>query len=48
MEAANRGAKEVGGRCVGCNIDLLCEQAANPYLDRCVRMHYFFVRKRPS
>ncbi|HWN23654.1 MAG TPA: hypothetical protein VNN16_00975, partial [Candidatus Sulfotelmatobacter sp.] len=41
MEAANRGAKEIGGRSVGCNIELASEQAANPYLDRCVRMHYF-------
>jgi uncharacterized protein (TIGR00730 family) len=45
MEAANRGAKEVGGRCVGCTIELPSEQPANAYLDRCVRMHYFFVRK---
>src|SRR5258705_3814721 len=45
MEAANRGAKNVGGRSVGCNIQLASEQAANAYLDRCVPMHYFFVRK---
>src|SRR5438552_2595985 len=45
MEAANRGAKDVGGRSVGCTIELPSEQPANAYIDRCVRMHYFFVRK---
>ena len=45
MEAANRGARETGGGSIGCNIKLPHEQAPNPYLDREVTMHYFFVRK---
>jgi uncharacterized protein (TIGR00730 family) len=45
MEAANRGAQDVGGLSVGCNIQLPHEQAPNPYLDRWVTCHYFFVRK---
>ncbi len=45
MEAANRGAREAGGRSVGCNITLAYEQFPNPYLDRHVTCHYFFVRK---
>src|SRR5213592_1774643 len=45
MEAANRGAKDVNGRSIGCNIELEFEQQPNAFLDRCVRLHYFFVRK---
>ncbi|MBL7703616.1 MAG: TIGR00730 family Rossman fold protein [Ferruginibacter sp.] len=45
MEAANRGAREVGGRSVGCNIELPHEQVPNPYMDKWVNIKYFFVRK---
>lgn len=45
MEAANRGAREAGGRSVGCNIVLPHEQKENPYLDKYVTLNYFFVRK---
>jgi uncharacterized protein (TIGR00730 family) len=45
MEGANRGAREAGGRSVGCNVELPFEQEPNPYLDRWVTCRYFFVRK---
>jgi uncharacterized protein (TIGR00730 family) len=45
MEAANRGAKDVGGKSVGCNIVLQHEQHRNAYLDRWVDINYFFLRK---
>lgn len=45
MEAANRGAKDVDGVSIGCNIVLPKEQYQNPYLDEWLEFRYFFVRK---
>jgi len=45
MEAANRGAKEVKGRSLGCNIVLPKEQKPNEFLDSWIEFEYFFVRK---
>ncbi len=45
MEAANRGAKEAGGRSIGCNIALAKEQEPNDYLDRWITFRHFYVRK---
>ena len=45
MEAANRGARDVGGRSLGCNIILPKEQKPNEYLDQWITFRYFFVRK---
>jgi uncharacterized protein (TIGR00730 family) len=45
MEAANRGARDVGAVSVGVGIDLPHEQGMNPYVDVAISCHYFFTRK---
>jgi uncharacterized protein (TIGR00730 family) len=45
MEAANRGAHDVGAKSIGCNIELPFEQGLNEYVDLGMEFRYFFVRK---
>ena len=47
MEAANRGADDVGAKSIGLNIVLPHEQAPNDYIspELCFQFHYFSIRK---
>ena len=47
MEAANRGAHDVGAKTIGLNIVLPFEQAPNPYItpELSFQFHYFAIRK---
>lgn len=47
MEAANRGAYNVGAKSIGMNITIPLEQEPNPYIspELCLQFHYFALRK---
>jgi uncharacterized protein (TIGR00730 family) len=47
MEAANRGAHDIGAKSIGLNITIPHEQEPNPFITPglCLQFHYFGIRK---
>ena len=45
MEAANRGARDVGALSIGLSIELPAEQEINSYVDLAIEFKHFFIRK---
>jgi uncharacterized protein (TIGR00730 family) len=47
MEAANRGARDIGAKSIGLNITIPHEQEPNPFITPglCLQFHYFGMRK---
>lgn len=45
MEAANRGARDVGALSIGCNLEFPIREVPNEYVEQLLRFRHFFARK---